>query len=388
MSYKVFVSDAGQRKSVPIIRALGRAGVNVVCGESSRWSMGFYSKYSKKSYVYPHPEDEDSFINWIITKAKQGAFNVLFPIDERTMTPVTRHLEKLKKYVHIPVVDYQTYMLARNKHKTIEIAQELGIPTPKTWHFSTIEEFYNKKNEIIFPAVIKPRISSGSRGLKYVYNKEELERSYLNIHKKYPYPLIQEFLPAGGDTLGVEFLYNRGDLVSFFMHKRIREYPVSGGPSTLRISVYDKELIRKSSVLLSHIGWHGVAMVEYKVDPRDNIAKLMEINPKFWGSIALPIASGVNFPLQLYQLAIGGKILDDGPYKLNVRCRWLFPGDILHFIANPDRFKLKPSFFDFRGEYRDIVDSKDIGPIFGMLLSFFSRLFTKDLWTKCIFRVG
>jgi predicted ATP-grasp superfamily ATP-dependent carboligase len=197
---------------------------------------------------------------------------------------------------------------------------------------------------------------------------------------------VQEFIPPGGDTLGVELLMDHGKRLAHFMHKRLREFPVHGGPSTLRESIYDGELLAKATQLLASIEWHGVAMVEFKVDPRDGVAKLMEINPKFWGSIALAIVSGVNFPLLLYQLATGQKVDSFSPYRLNVRCRWLLPGDILHFIANPDRWKLKPSFFDFRGEFDDLVEAKDLGPLYGMLLGFGSKFFTKKVWTEKIFR--
>ena len=387
MTHKILVTDAAQRKSVPIIRALGRAGIHLVCGESARYSMGFYSKYCRKSYIYPDPEKEDDFIEWLIDQAKQGVFSILFPIDERTMTPVTRHLATLQQYMLVPVVDYQTYMMAHDKAKTIEMAEKYGVPIPKTWWFSTLDQFHDRRNEIEMPCIIKPRISSGSRGLRYINERDALERGFLEIHQKYPYPLIQDCLPPGGATLGVEFLLNHGKVTAFFMHRRLREYPVTGGPSTLRESAYDKDLIEMASRLLCSMGWHGVAMVEFKVDPRDQVAKLMEINPKFWGSIALPIFAGVNFPHLLYQLAVGELPFESPPiYRYPVRCRWLIPGDILHFIANPNRFQLHPSFFDFRGESDDLIDRNDLGPLYGMFLSFLSQVFTENIWKKYIGR--
>jgi len=32
------------------------------------------------------------------------------------------------------------------------------------------------------------------------------------------------------------------------------------------------------------LDWHGVAMVEFWIDSRDGKPKLMEINPRFWGT--------------------------------------------------------------------------------------------------------
>ena len=55
--------------------------------------------------------------------------------------------------------------------------------------------------------------------------------------------------------------------------------------------------------LLQHMGWHGVAMVEFKVERETGIPQLMEINGRFWGSLQLAIDAGINFPFLLYQLA-------------------------------------------------------------------------------------
>lgn len=382
MGHRVLVTDAGQRKAVPIMRALGRKGVYVAGGEAGRFAMGFYSRYCRAHYIYPAPEHEEEFITWLIQQAKEGSFDILFPIDERTMTPVTRNLNELTRYMRIPVVNYDTYLLARDKQKTMAVAGSLNIPIPRTWWYSSWEEFQSKKDEVEVPCVIKPRMSSGSRGLKYVHKKEELVSSYALVHQEYPQPLIQEMIPAGGDSFGVELILDHGEVKAFFMHRRLREYPVSGGPSTLRESVNDPELIRQAICLVSQMGWHGVAMVEFKVDPRDGVPRLMEINPKFWGSVALPIFCGVDFPHMLYQLSLGEKVETGAPYPTHVRCRWLIPGDLLHFLANPHRFRLKPSFFDFRGEHEDLLDLRDPGPMLGMLLSFAVQVFDKDFRKK------
>lgn len=87
------------------------------------------------------------------------------------------------------------------------------------------------------------------------------------------------------------------------MHKRIRELYTMGGPSTCAISVYDPKLLDYGLKILGALNWHGIAMVEFKKDSKDGTFKLMEINPKFWGSLDLAIASGIDFPYLLYKMA-------------------------------------------------------------------------------------
>jgi predicted ATP-grasp superfamily ATP-dependent carboligase len=164
-----------------------------------------------------------------------------------------------------------------------------------------------------------------------------------------------------------------------FVHRRLRDYPVRGGPSTLRESVRHPQIEELGIRLLRSLQWYGVAMVEFKVDPRDNQPKLMELNPRFWGSLALAIHAGVDFPYLLYKMAMGEEFDPVLDYEVGVRCRWLLPGDILHFLTNPQRFHLTPSFFQFRGMAYDILSRDDPMPTVGRFLTLFSLLWDGDL---------
>jgi predicted ATP-grasp superfamily ATP-dependent carboligase len=383
---KVLVTDASQRKSVPIIRALGKEGITVLAAEDCHQAMGFYSKFTTRKLIYPSPENERAFVDWLIEHAKAGLFDILFPIDERTMGPVTAHKKELSKHMTVPVAEHDCFRIARNKASTMAHAASIGIPVPKTIFIDQTDNLEEELHQVPLPAVIKARESSGSRGLCYVFDRTELINSYSIIHRQYPFPIIQQYIPPGGDTLGVELLYNNGKKERSFVHRRLREFPVKGGPSTLRESVIRPDLVDYASKLLDSLQWHGVAMVEFMEDPTNGKAYLIEINAKFWGSIALPIAAGVNFPLLLYKLA-GDEIIPPDPgYKEDILCRWLIPGDILQFLSNPDRFRLKPSFFQFRGMHYDLVDRHDMGPLFGMFVNLLSNILKPSFWKEKILR--
>ena len=195
--------------------------------------------------------------------------------------------------------------------------------------------------------------------------------------------MIQEFIPSGGEAYGISLLFNRSSqLRAAFTHRRLREFPVKGGPSTLRESVHMPQLLDKSVKLLQHLNWYGVAMVEYKQDPRDGKCKLMEINPRFWGSLPLAVVAGVDFPYLLYRLVMDGDIEPVLDYPEGIRCRWLLAGDVLHFLTNPNRFRLQPSFFDFSRNNRndDFISLEDIGPTFGFFMVVLANLFNLEKW--------
>jgi predicted ATP-grasp superfamily ATP-dependent carboligase len=289
----------------------------------------------------------------------------------------------------VPFADYSTWIKARDKAQTMKLALELNIPHPKTYYISKIEELVELTGRIEYPVVVKPRLSCGSWGVTCVEKREELHNKYLTVHNKYPYPIIQEFIPRGGDAYGVSLLFNRDSQVrAIFAHRRLREFPVSGGPSTLRESVHRPDLVEVACKLLKALDWYGLAMVEFKEDPRDGQCKVLEINPRFWGSLALAVVAGVDFPYLLYKMTMEGDVEAVTEYPQGVRCRWLLPGDILHFLKNPKRFKLKPSFFDFSGNNRndDFISWRDIGPTIGFFLNAFMSLFQIHKWKLLLSR--
>ena len=122
-------------------------------------------------------------------------------------------------------------------------------------------------------------------------------------------------------------------------------------------------------------------MAEFKVDPRDGIPKLMEVNPRFWGSLQLAIISGVDFPWLILNMALGKDFSPVLDYRVDQRCRWLLFGDILHFIKNPRRFHLRPSFFRFldANTSDDIFSLDDPLPVLGAAATFFTFLYDPEM---------
>jgi predicted ATP-grasp superfamily ATP-dependent carboligase len=142
--------------------------------------------------------------------------------------------------------------------------------------------------------------------------------------QKHPF-LLQEYVRGTGK--GLFALYDRGQAIAFFEHRRIREKPPSGGVSVLSEScAADPVLVANSRRLLDYANWDGVAMVEYKVSDQ-GVAYLMEVNARFWGSLQLAVDAGVDFPYMLFQSTVGESPQFDGTYRIGIRNRWLL-GDL------------------------------------------------------------
>jgi predicted ATP-grasp superfamily ATP-dependent carboligase len=382
-SKRVLILDGMWNKSLAAVRSFGKRGFSVTAGETTALCTALFSRYCTRRFIYPSLALEPhEFLRALERELKHHTYDALFAMEFSTQVFLTKGDNRsiLDKYTHIPFIDAHQARKINDKAFVMDYARAQGIDIPETYfvHNKTLLSKIGEK--IPYPVLIKPRVSSGSRGIVRVNTKEELLPVYEKVHKHYPFPLIQDYLPQEGDTYGVGLIVNNDSKVrASFVYKRLRHYPVTGGPSTLRESVKREDIRQIACSLMESLKWKGIAHVEFKIDVRDKKPKLLEINPRFWGSLELAIASGVDFPFLLYQLAVKGDISPPvHDYALGVRRRWLIPGDILHFLANPDRRKLNPGFFDFTVK-DDILSLNDPFPVMGRILSIIPFLFHKDM---------
>ncbi|MBI4101388.1 MAG: ATP-grasp domain-containing protein [Candidatus Nealsonbacteria bacterium] len=373
----ILVTDAQLRHSLAIIRSLGGKGLSVMAGDCERVSTGFFSKYAKSRVVYPDPEEnEEAFLNFILQLVRRKKIEMIIPVSDKVLIPLAKHKKELEKYTVLPVGDYETIIKARDKETTLKIAQEIGFPMPKTYFVADESELEKIKE---YPLIIKPRFGSGSRGIILCKNLQELKEGFRKQSRDYGPLLVQEFIPQGQEV-GYYGLFGKDSQpIAWTIQKRLRSYPVSGGPSTFRETINHPEIKELAEKILKHLKWQGVAMVEFKIDQRDDQPKLMEVNPRFWGSLALSIASGIDFPYLLYCLYSGKEIppLVQSQYRVGVKSRWLLPGDILWFFSAPKSWENFKSFFQFKGVHEDIVCRDDWKPIFGFFLASLTYLFSR-----------
>jgi len=182
-----------------------------------------------------------------------------------------------------------------------------------------------------------------------------------------------------GEGQGLFVLMQEGTPLGMFAHRRLRERPPSGGVSVLRESIaLPKTMVEATLKLLQRVKWHGVAMVEFKVDKDNQRPLLMEINGRFWGSLQLAVDAGVNFPLLLLKMATGkAEIIPENGYRIGVKSRWLL-GDLDQLVMRfkkrdralslprgaPTRFQSLISFCRFfeRDLFYEVEDFDDPGP--------------------------
>ena len=138
-------------------------------------------------------------------------------------------------------------------------------------------------------------------------------------------------------------------------------YPVNVGSSTLNQTVERQDIVDSCIKLLKEIGWRGYADIDLIQDPRDNKAKIIEINPRITGSVKICFKAGVDFARQIAEDAQGLPVTSMMEYKKDIYLRYL-QKDVLWLLKSPQRFKSSPSWFSFKNNVDQIFDITDPWP--------------------------
>lgn len=331
---RVLITDSDNRSALAATRSLARNGCFVVTAGERRASLAAASKHSSAFVPCPSPaRDPAGFTSAIIAAATEHAIDVLMPIGEISTLLLTEHRGRLPARCRLPFAASETIEQASDKAAMVTMARQLGVPVPETLIVANAAEAEAGLDALTYPVVIKParsrvRTSSGWNSTRVSYARSAdhvMEQLRTLSHEQYPV-LLQERISGPG--IGFFACYDQGKPVAFFAHRRLREKPPTGGVSVLSESIpLTHDLLTYGTRLLEHLRWHGVAMVEFKRDERDDSLRLMEINARFWGSLQLAITSGVDFPWMLAQIAMGSLPATPAGYRVGVRSRWLL-GDL------------------------------------------------------------
>jgi predicted ATP-grasp superfamily ATP-dependent carboligase len=353
------VTDSLWRKSVSAIRSLGRAGYRVIALGDTRLTTGFYSRYAAKAMVGPVASRSERGFGEVLVRAVEaagGARPVILPMEDESCMWLLQHGERVADRADWLLPSATAFATANDKAATSRLAVQLKVSCPVTLYPGSpaeLIEMAQARPQVRWMA--KPLRGKGSVGVLY---EAALTAKAVGEHWKSHGPLLlQQRIPAEGQAVGVSLLYDRdGRCRAVFCHRRLRQYPVTGGPSTSRVSVAHEEVagvVEQSRRLLEALGWRGVAMVEWKQDPATGEFMLIEINPRFWGSLELAVRSGVDFATLYARAAAGLGLPEAWPvYRNGVICRWMIPGELLRY-AGESSAQREPIGAFLRGSLRN-----------------------------------
>jgi predicted ATP-grasp superfamily ATP-dependent carboligase len=308
--------------ALAITRSLGRRGVRVVRVHPNRLDRSLLSRYCSTVEISPDfYESEAALLEFLLAmRARYFGKAVLIPASDDCAYFVSRHHEALSRVFEVVSPAAAVMKEILDKRHQYEHAQRLGIPIPETYFPAGVEEVRELAAGLAhYPYVIKPlvahswrlasmqEVSGGKKGFP-VANPQALIERYEAIAAGDKNVMIQEVIGGKDERLFTFLSYfdAQAQPLAYCVRKKIRQFPVDFGYCTMTESCFDKVVEAQSIRLLQGLGYHGISGVEWKLDPRTGVYKLIEINARAVNTIALAAACGVDIPyLAFHDKAIG-----------------------------------------------------------------------------------
>ena len=366
---RVIVTYGRNPKTLAVVRSLGKAGHTVHVSDDLNGPISSYSKYCSGFLKIVSPsENPTRFISTLADYARQNRIQLMIPMDDPECDLLTEQAHHLPSDLKVAMPDREAYSTARDKWKTVLLAREMGIPVPHSELIGSFEQVPELRKHLGTPFIVKPRMGSGSRGVILVREESDANSIQQTIDR-FGAMIAQEFIPRR-ESIGVSCLAHHGELRALFTHRRLLEFPESGGPSIIRESFRHAIAEKYAVQLMERLKWHGVAMVEFRIDDRTGDPVLMEVNPRFWGSLPLAIQCGVDFPALLCAMYERGDVPHTSDYPVGKVCIRLIPNGIAS-IASKGGLSRMASIARHSLECRcfDVESVTDPWPMVGGIIS-------------------
>ncbi len=254
-------------------------------------------------------EREEIYVQAVLRICQDEKVDTIFPSFDPHVYVFAKNKAMFKRLsIVVPVPDYETVLTAMDKYRTIQAAEEVGFPCPRTYLAETEEDLKKISEELGFPLVIKPRFTAGGRGTQVVSNLPEL----LGTARRQPRPsfhMVQEYIPGKQEDNIVLVLDTNGALKMTYADKRVRALQrMTEDFATASESLGVHPYTTQAAKLSRKVGWRGSLTVQVKVDSRDGMAKLMEINPRMGYGLWRRVAVGFNEPLMCLKIFRGEEV--------------------------------------------------------------------------------
>jgi len=287
---RVLVTGAGGPAGVAVIRSLQRrSDVVVLAADMDRWASGLYLVPAGSRHLVP-PGLAEEFVDVVVELCARERVDVVFStvdVELPRLAAERARLDELGAVLAAPSLEtletcLDKYALAQRTRGSVRAPRTelLGAVDPAGW---------------TYPVIVKPRRGAGSRGVSLVPDAASLLALGADVDW-----LVQEELP--GEEFSVDTLVDvDGRVVAAVPRSRVR---VDSGVSVAGVTVRDPELVEVAAQVAAAIGLVGVANIQLRRDVEGRPA-LLEVNPRFPGSLPLTIAAGVDLPSLALDLALG-----------------------------------------------------------------------------------
>lgn len=307
-SFSVLIPDGESIFALKVLRCLGKIkGLKIyVLSNNPTAPIGF-SRFCSKILTYTENNDSDRLkaIQDALSKTKA---DVILPVDVKTIRLLSGNLNEIDGLAAIgPLPAVGSIDIADDKWLTFNWMKEHNVACPATLLYQESKQFLEQLKDFHFPVLCKPRKGSGGEGIKKFYDQESL-LNYCRRNVNEGDVIIQSFI--NGSDIDCSVLSDHGEVLAYTIQKRFvfAQKPVLGQQGV--DFIFHEQTWNTIKELLKKLNWSGIAHIDLRIDEKEQVVKIIEINPRFWGSVMQSLFAGVNFPYITCLHALDYKIPD------------------------------------------------------------------------------
>lgn len=319
MPERVLLLGDDLRAFLAIARSLGRRGVEVHAAPSDFSSPALKSRYIAAAHrLPPYPLDPRAWESALARLIADHGFGKVIPTSDSGLFMLRHHAEALGRE-RIGIANETALEIFSDKANTRALAEAHGVMVARGRLLGDDEKAQALADSLGLPLVLKPRASyalgdiATKRSARVVRDVVELDRQLRS--GAWDGCVAESFFPGVG--IGLSVLASEGRILFAYQHRRLHESSDTGA-STKRVSeTVHPALLEAARPLAAAAELDGVAMFEFRLHRRSGRNVLLEVNPRFWGSLPLAVAAGADFPALWWDLAMRG-LETEGAYRAGV----------------------------------------------------------------------
>lgn len=308
------VTDVVDRGPLAGLRGLGRAGF-AVAALAPRWSgAGLWSRYACRRLVAPDPAlDTSRFAEAVGDVARRHGPLVVYPGREQAIDALLK-ASALPREVTLPYPRIDALERVRDKRMLPSLAADAGLETPRTLATGSARDLIAA--EVPLPCLVKSAVGEGPLWSPRRVDSSSALRSLLESLQPQAPLVLQEWVD--GPLAAIALVVTpEGGIAARFQQVARRIWPRDVGTSAVAVSVEpDEGLVEMARRMLASAGYAGLAQLQFilaKTGPR-----LVDVNPRFYGSLSLALAAGVNLPAAWHAVVRGDHAPPPTSYRLGV----------------------------------------------------------------------
>lgn len=323
---KVLLVDEGRdRASVAAARALVTRGWEVGSGSATP-SLSSRSRATTAWHRIAHTDDgDDAFADGVQEVVSAHGYDAVFAGWESAVVALSARRDRLS--FPLGYGPHEGILTAIDKWKLQPLAQAAGLQVPRT--VIATAEALDQLDEAV---VVKPSSPCPARLAAAAFDDREGALEYARqIESQGGHAIAQERLDGRLDA--VSLVAGPDGIVSIAQQVAERMWPQPVGITARGRSVrVDSELRAAIERLLAALEWQGIAQLQFLV-PADGVPRLIDFNPRMYGSLPLAVRAGANHPDTWARLTTGRPVAPSAG-RPGAAYQW-FSRDLRASLADP-----------------------------------------------------